>query len=132
MVVYCSGQWIINYVLNQYLPTIIAEKNDSPYDLTYQSVHYSIAERKLTIQDIDIQPKATTVTDTLSYLKGKLKQIDIQHVALWDLIKRHHLAAQGITIIQPDIQLFQHQTAKDTPPRHPFSLFKPLISKRLR
>ncbi|WP_060872748.1 hypothetical protein [Myroides odoratus] len=131
VVVYCSGQWIINYVLNQYLPTIIAEKNDSPYDLTYQSVHYSIAERKLTIQDIDIQPKATTVTDTLSYLKGKLKQIEIQHVALWDLIKRHHLAAQGITIIQPDIQLFQHQTAKDTTPTPPLQFIQAIDIKTI-
>lgn len=114
VVLYCSGQWMINYFLNQYLPAIIEEKNDSPYDLTYESVHYSIAERKLTIKDISIQPKATTVTDTLSYLNGRLHQIDIQQVALWDLIKRHHLSAQGITIIQPDIQVFQHTTAKDT------------------
>lgn len=131
VVVYCSGQWIINYVLNQYLPTIIAEKNDSPYDLTYQSVHYSIAERKLSIQDIDIQPKATTVTDTLSYLKGKLKQIDIKQVGLWDLIKKHHLAAEGITIIQPDIQLFQHQTPKDTTPAPPLQFIQAIDIKTI-
>ncbi|WP_410878432.1 hypothetical protein [Myroides sp. DW712] len=111
---YCSGQWIINHLLNQYLPAIIEEKNDSPYDLAYKSVHYSIAERKLTIKEVSIEPKATTVTDTLSYLKGHLQQIDIQRVALWDLIKRHHLSAQGIAIIQPDIQVFQHTTAKDS------------------
>lgn len=131
VVVYCSGQWMINYFLNQYVPTILAEKNDSPYDLTYQSVHYSIAERKLSIKAIEIHPKATTSTDSLSYLKGKLQQIDIQQVDLWDLFKRHHLQAQGITIVQPDIQVYQHQTAQDTTPKAPLEFIKAIDIKTI-
>ncbi|WP_233266243.1 AsmA family protein [Myroides fluvii] len=122
---------MINYFLNQYLPTIIAEKNDSPYDLTYQSVHYSIAERKLSIKEIDIQPKATTTTDSLSYLKGKLQQIDIQQVALWNLFKKHHLEAQGIVIVQPDIQVYQHQTVQDTTPKAPLEFIKAIDIKNI-
>lgn len=131
VVVYCSGQWMINYFLNQYLPTILAEKNDSPYDLTYQSVHYSIAERKLSIKAIEIHPKATTSTDSLSYLKGKLQQIDIQQVNLWNLFKRHHLQAQGIAIVQPDIQVYQHQTVQDTTPKSPLEFIKAIDIKTI-
>ncbi|WP_413511594.1 hypothetical protein [Myroides odoratus] len=81
-VLYGSSQWIINQLLSNYLPGIIEEKNDSPYALTYQSVHYSLAERKLTVKGIEIKPKTTNPTDSISYLKGTLQQIDIQQVAL--------------------------------------------------
>ncbi|MDM1406369.1 hypothetical protein [Myroides sp. DF42-4-2] len=114
IVLYCSSQWIINYFLDQYLPEIIKEKNDSPYDLTYQSVHYSLAERKLTVKGIEIQPKASQTADSISYIKGTLKQINIQQVAIWNLIKRHNLTAQSIAVIHPDIEVFQTKTVADT------------------
>lgn len=114
VVIYGSSQWIINYLLDQYLPEIIKEKNDSPYELTYQSVHYSLAERKLIVKGIEIYPKAPQTADSISYLKGNFKQINIQQVAIWNLIKRHNLSAQSIAIIQPDIEVFQNKAVQDT------------------
>ncbi|MGG5576501.1 hypothetical protein ACPDHL_04050 [Myroides sp. C15-4] len=114
IVLYSSSQWIINYLLDQYLPEIIKEKNDSPYDLAYQSVHYSLAERKLTVKGVEIYPKVASSTDSISYIKGHIKQIKIQQVAIWNLIKRHNLSAQSIAIIQPDIEVFQNKVVQDT------------------
>lgn len=113
-VVYGSSQWIINYLLDQYLPGIIQEKNDSPYNLTYQTIHYSLAERKLTMKGIEIHPKTNHSVDSISYIKGNIKQIDIQRVAIWNLIAKHQLAAQSIAIIQPKLSAFQNNVVQDT------------------
>lgn len=130
-VLYGSSQWIINQVLSSYLPGIIEEKNDSPYALTYQSVHYSLAERKLTVKGIEIKPKTNEPTDSISYLKGTLKQIDIQQVALWNLIKRHNLSAQEIAIIQPDIEVFQYKMPQDTVQDAPHQFIKSIDIKAI-
>ncbi len=131
VVLYGSSQWIINSLINQYLPDIIVEKNDSPYELTYETVHYALAERKLTVKEIKIHPKATTAVDSISYIKGSINQIDIQQVGIWDLIKRHHLTAQGISIIQPDIQVYERQTKQDTTPKVPLQFIKAIDIKSI-
>lgn len=107
------------------------KKNDSPYALTYQSVHYSLAERKLTVKGIEIKPKTTNPTDSISYLKGTLQQIDIQQVALWNLFKRHNLSAQEIAIIQPNIEVFQYTMPQDTVQDAPHQFVKSIDIKAI-
>ncbi|MGG5507359.1 MULTISPECIES: hypothetical protein [unclassified Myroides] len=131
VVLYGSSQWIINTLINRYLPSIIAEKNDSPYNLTYETVHYALAERKLTVKKIKIQPKATTPVDSISYIKGRVNQIDIQQVGIWELIKRHHLTAQGIAIIQPDIQVYERQMEQDTTAKAPLQFISAIDIKSI-
>ncbi|WP_010249187.1 DUF748 domain-containing protein [Myroides injenensis] len=106
IVIYFSGEQLLNYFINKHLPQIIAEKNDTPYNLTYKKVNYSLALRRLIVKEVAISPK-DTIDPRKTTIKGNLKAIEIQGVAIWELIRKHNLRANKIALLAPDITVWK-------------------------
>lgn len=103
----------INYFINKKLPDIIAEKNDTAYDLVYENVHFSLFNNTLSIENVSLNPKKNSnITQDIDFM-GNVNRINVSGVNFYDLIKNKNLKAYTISIIQPDITLFQ-SIKKDT------------------
>lgn len=105
ILLYLFGQSLLNAYLHKELPKIIAQKNDTPYNLEYKKVEFIIALGKLRLSDVSITPKDNHLPDTLSYFNGQIKQISIQGVDYFELIKNHNIKASKITLNTPDFQV---------------------------
>ncbi len=90
----------ITFFINKKLPEIIAEKNDTPFNLTYKDVNYSLFNSSLAINDINITPKDSS---NKSALNSTIKSVDIIGINLLKLIKKKEFSALKLKIIQPDI-----------------------------
>ncbi|MBS7332690.1 MAG: hypothetical protein KIG88_03735 [Weeksellaceae bacterium] len=108
--------YFITILIHQQLPNIIAEKNDTPYNFSYQEVDFSILRSSLSLNDIEVSPKdSTTIKDSID-VTGKIKQIDVVGVNFFKLFKNKELAALKIKIKQPEVNYYQPsvKAKKDT------------------
>ncbi|MHC5354885.1 AsmA family protein [Myroides sp. LJL115] len=105
ILLYLFGQSLLNAYLHRELPKIIAQKNDTPYNLEYKKVEFIIALGKLSLSEVSITPKDKHVPDSLSHFYGQIKQISIQGVDYFELIKNHNIKASKITLNTPDFQV---------------------------
>lgn len=104
-VLYFFGQSMANIYLRRELPKIIAQKNDTPYNLDYKEINFTILLGKLSLEGVSITPKEAELNDTISSFKGEIKQISISGVNYWNLIKNHNLKASKITLKSPSFQV---------------------------
>lgn len=103
----------VNIFINKQLPKIIAERNDTAYDLTYEKIHFSVLKNTLSINNVLVQPKENTDVKKEIDFFGEIKQISVSGVNFYELIKNKNLKAFTISIVQPDITFLQ-STEKDT------------------
>jgi len=122
VVIYFSSQYIIAQIITKYLPVIVQEENDSPYNFTYTSVKYSLANRKLSLQGIVVEPKEESYKTTNTYVQSKIQELEIHKVAIWHLLKTKELIANGISLTEPDIKVYKQDHLLDTitPKKHNF------------
>ena len=107
---------IITSLINQKLPAIIAEKNDTPYHFTYDDLSFSLLNGSLALRDVEVSPKDSTMIKDSIDVTGKVKEIDIVGVNFIKLINKKELAALSIKIIEPTVNLYQsnEEKPKDT------------------
>lgn len=112
---YQGGKYGLNHFIYKKLPELIAEKNQTPYDFSYEDIEYSPALRRLIISGITITPKDTITHKNTTYIKGHLDNIVIQGVALKELFKTKNLKANKIKLNSPDIVVIQGDTIIEQP-----------------
>ena len=103
---------IITSIINKKLPDIIAEKNDTPYNLTYEDLSFSLINSSLSLKDVEVSPKdSTTIKDSID-VTGKVKNIDVVGVNFIKLITKKELAALSIKIVEPTVNFYEPSTKK--------------------
>lgn len=110
LLVYFFGQGMLNMYLRHKLPGIIAQKNDSPYNISYKEVNFTIALGKLSLHQVEIAPKDPQKLDTLTSFNAKIEKMSISGVDYLKLIKDHNLKADRITLVQPNIHVSKTPT----------------------
>ena len=103
---------IITSLINQKLPAIIAEKNDTPYHFTYDDLSFSLLNGSLALRDVEVSPKDSTMIKDSIDVTGKVKEIDIVGVNFIKLLTKKELAALKIKIIEPTVNLFESDGPK--------------------
>ena len=124
VVLYFSSQYIINVAINKFLPIAIKEKNDSPYNLTYATAEYSLIARKLSIKGIAVEPKEESYKKTTTYIESVIEELEIQQVAIWHLIKSKELVAKGISLTNPNVQIYKQAHSLDQLPHKHHNFLK--------
>lgn len=104
---YQIGRYALNRFIYKHLPEIIAEKNDTPYDLAYEDISYYPALRRLTVSGITVTPKDTTTHPSLTYISARLDKIVIQGVAIKELLQNKNLRANKIKLSHPSIVMIK-------------------------
>lgn len=112
---YQGGKYALNRFIYKHLPELIAEKNDTPYNFTYEDIEYSPALRRLTVSGITVTPKDTITHKNTTYIKGHLNNIVIQGVAIKELFKTKNLKANKIKLNTLDIVVIQGDTVVEQP-----------------
>ncbi|MDM1346918.1 DUF748 domain-containing protein [Myroides marinus] len=112
---YQGGKYTLNRFIYKHLPELIAEKNDTPYNFTYEDIEYSPALRRLTVSGITVTPKDTITHKNTTYIKGHLDNIVIQGVAIKELFKTKNLKANKIKLNTLDIVVIQGDTVVEQP-----------------
>lgn len=103
----------INYFINRKLPDIIAENNDTAYDLIYDKIHFSLLKNTLSIKNISLKPKKNANITQGVYNIGSVERIRFSGVNFYDLITNKKLKAYTISFVKPDITVFR-SFEKDT------------------
>lgn len=107
---------LITSLINQKLPAIIAEKNDTPYHFKYDDLSFSLLDGSLALREVEVSPKDSTLIKDSIDITGKVKEIDIVGVNFIKLLTKKELAALKIKIIEPTVNLYKSATpnTKDT------------------
>lgn len=100
----------INIWIKHQLPSIINEKNDSSYLITYKNLKVSLLNRSIYADNVVVVPKAS-LKDTI-YKKGiyaKIKTIEIQQVNVLSLLFSNKIKANTIAITTPKIIIYDKE-----------------------
>ncbi|WP_313385284.1 hypothetical protein [Chishuiella sp.] len=106
----------ISYFLNDRLPKIIIEKNDTPYNLTYGELSFSLFNSSLNLKNVNISPKdSTSIVDSIK-ATGKVKEINIVGINFLKLITVKEVSAYSIHIDSPIVNYYlkENNEKKDT------------------
>ncbi|WP_413533592.1 hypothetical protein [Empedobacter brevis] len=96
----------ISYFLNDRLPKIIAEKNDTAYNLTYEDLSFSIFNSSLSLKNIEVSPKDSLLIKDSIDATGKVKEINVVGINFFKLIVNKEVAAYSININNPAVNYY--------------------------
>ncbi len=101
----------LNYWLNNYLPQIILEKNQTVYTIGYKDLKISLWNANIKASKIAIVPKLA-LKDSVDKkgIYSKIDYISIENFKVWDLIFNHKIKAQKIIINNPEFLLYKKNT----------------------
>ncbi len=100
------GSVLIAYLINVRLPSIIEERNDTPYHFTYTDLNFSLFNSSLALSGVEISPKDSLLIKDSIDLTAKIKRIDVVGINFYRLINEKELAALSIRLIEPDIHYY--------------------------
>ncbi|RRJ91201.1 hypothetical protein EG240_06765 [Paenimyroides tangerinum] len=106
----------LNYFINQKLPKIIEEKNDTEYNLKYEKIDFSVFKNTLSIHSIELTPKNLDLNPKKIHFNAKIETIGITGVDFYELLKNKNLNAFTIHLENPDIIVYKNKiqdTVKD-------------------
>ncbi|GEM_PF-266708 len=108
---------IITYIINNKLPDIIAEKNDTPYNLTYEDLSFSLINSSLSLENVEVSPKdSTTIKDSIK-ATGRVKEISVVGINFIKLVTKKEVSALSINIKEPIVNYYlpdEKKEKKDT------------------
>lgn len=99
----------LNFFINQKLPSIINEKNDTEYNFNYDRIDFSVFKNTLSVHSIELSPKDLDLNPKKIHLKAKIKTIEITGVDFYELLKNKNLDAFTIHLNKPDIIIYKNQ-----------------------
>lgn len=105
----------INLIIKNQLPKIIADKNDTAYNLVYDDMIFSIFSNSLSIENVELTPKNNANIKKDIDFFGKVERISVSGVNFYELIKNKNLKAFTISVIGPDITVLKPEI-RDTLP----------------
>lgn len=97
----------INLIIKNQLPKIIADKNDTAYNLVYDDMSFSIFSNSLSIENVELTPKKNANIKKDIDFFGKVQRISVTGVNFHELIKNKNLKAYTISVIGPDITVLK-------------------------
>lgn len=114
-----AGLFYGRYWLNEKLPQLIADKNDSPYAITYKKIDIDFFDKKAHINEaIIIRKAATKDSSDTEGIFAKVSSIDIEGIGIWNLIFHNQINADELRISKPDITLYKGQKKPSKKPRN--------------
>jgi len=105
--------FVLNILLNGWikhqLPTIINEKNDTSYFITYKKLEVSLLRRCIFAQNIVVVPKSS-LKDNISKkgIYANIQTIEIKDINVWNLIFSNKIKASTIGIKSPNIIVYDN------------------------
>lgn len=97
----------MNYFINNELPKIINEKNDTDYTFEYKSVDFSIFNNTLILNQIKIIPKPFNNQTKNYHYQTKINNIHISGVDFLKLVFSKDLKANTIQINEPEVVIYK-------------------------
>lgn len=108
---------LITYLINNELPEIIEEKNDTPYNLTYESLRFSLMDSSLSLREVSVSPKDSTQIKDSIKATGKVAKIDVVGINFFKLLAQKEVSAYSINIHEPIVNYYlpdRNKEPKDT------------------
>lgn len=116
----------LNYFINQKLPKIINEKNDTEYNLKYENIDFSVFKNTLSIHSIELTPKDLKLNPKKVHFNAKIETIGITGVDFYELLKNKNLNAFTIHLKNPNITVYKNKVQdslkKETKSKLPTSI----------
>lgn len=98
----------IDFWIEYKLPKMLAEKNKSPYAITYKNLDYSLVAGYIKARDIIIVPKAAAKADSVkSGIYATARSVEVRNFKIWSILFGDRIHARSITLIQPEIVLYK-------------------------
>lgn len=98
----------VNFWIKYQLPKMLAEKNRSPYAITYKSLDYSLVDGFIKANGIIIVPKTAVKTDSIkSGIYATVKTVEVRDFKIWSILFGDQIRARSITVIRPEIILYR-------------------------
>lgn len=94
------------YFLNNRLPKIIAEKNDTPYNFTYKDLSFSFFNSSLSLRNVEVSPKDSLMIKDSIDATGKVEEIEIVGINFYKLIAKKEVSAYSINIDKPSVNYY--------------------------
>jgi hypothetical protein len=94
------------YFLNNKLPKIIADKNDTAYNLTYEDLSFSFFNSSLSLKNVEVSPKDSLMIKDSIAATGKVKEIDVVGINFFKLITKKEVSALSININEPSVNYY--------------------------
>lgn len=104
----------INQWIKHKLPTIIEEKNDTPYQFSFSKLRFSIFDSSILLDDVSVQPKPNQVEPLKLDFKANVSEIKILGVNFFKLLSKKDISAFSIRITEPKITLYDTKIKDST------------------
>ena len=98
----------INIWVKAKLPNLINNKNNTDYHITYEDVDFSLYRSKITAHKVMVTPK-TDLDKTAKKLglHGTIELIEVNDIAIWDILFGERIKAKKIIISKPTVTLYK-------------------------
>lgn len=98
--------FVITYFLNNKLPDIIHEKNDTAYNFKYEDLSFSLLNSSLTLKNVEVSPKdSVQITDSID-VTGRVKKINLVGINFIKLLTKKEVSALAINIDHPVVNYY--------------------------
>lgn len=106
-----------NWWIERRLPQLLAEKNQSKFAITYNSIGYSLLDGWIKATGIKLVPKDAVQSAAIKAgLYADVASVEIAHFNVWSVLFADRISAQSITVTQPKI-IFYKKTEKKVDPK---------------
>ncbi|RZJ36416.1 MAG: hypothetical protein EOO51_01390 [Flavobacterium sp.] len=104
----------LNFWIERQLPRIIRQNNESPYNITYDKLEFSLPDRSIDATGIVVVPKnSLDIKKNQPGIYAKVPSLHVSDFGIWDIVFRSKLRARSITIESPEATIFKGKVADD-------------------
>lgn len=103
----------IGYWLKSSIPIFLKEKNDTAYDVKFETVDYSLLKNQIEIKGIDLLPKEKQTEELSLDFKAHIGSLKIMGVNFIELMKNRNISASLIQLENADVEYYK-TSVKDT------------------
>lgn len=90
------------------LPRLLHEKNQSPYEITYGTLDFSVFAGHVVAREVKVSPKAALKTPGVkSGIYASVKTVEVSGVQLLGILTGDRISARSIRISKPEIILYK-------------------------
>ena len=98
----------INLWIEIQLPTIINEKNDSDYQISYEDIDLSLWNASLKMHDITVVPKTSLKNKSQKLgIYASVSEIEVVGFQLWPILFGNKIKARQLLVTRPNITLYK-------------------------
>ena len=98
----------LNYWVNNHLPRMIFEKNQTPYHIAYKDLKISLWNSSIVATQVIIVPKLA-LKDSInkSGIYSKIESVAVENFKICDLLFNNKIKAKTIIITKPEVLLYK-------------------------